>query len=290
MAAAPQWNGPVLDDHFHMDRAGRGLDAAAEFARAGGTDLVLVHKPTLRPPDRGLVAHEAAYAETLRLARAARDEVGLGVRVVLGPHPAHAVHLADEIGFDAASEDHLTAVDAALRLVEEGQAHGLGEVGRPHWPVSDEVWAWSNELLQEVLGRAADVGCPVQLHIEGEGEPGYRGVAEIARQAGFPLDRLIRHHAPPEIDDASCHGLVPSVIVGKGSVEIIEATWSQASHGCLLETDHLDDPDRPGAVLGPKTVPRRSNELLRRGILGEEALHRMHADLPDRLYGPTGRD
>ncbi len=28
-----------------------------------------------------------------------------------------------------------------------------------------------------------------------------------------------------------------------------------------METDFLDDPNRPGAVLGPKTVPKRTQKL-----------------------------
>ena len=39
------WKGPILDNHFHLDKSGRYLDAALDFKRAGGTDLVLVHKP-----------------------------------------------------------------------------------------------------------------------------------------------------------------------------------------------------------------------------------------------------
>jgi TatD-related deoxyribonuclease len=51
----------------------------------------------------------------------------------------------------------------------------------------------------------------------------------------------------------------------------------------LLETDFLDDPDRPGAVLGPKTVPRRSEWLRERGH--DEALRRCHVETPRRVYG-----
>ena len=28
-----------------------------------------------------------------------------------------------------------------------------------------------------------------------------------------------------------------------------------------METDYLDDPKRPGAVLGPRTIAKRTNEL-----------------------------
>ena len=38
---------PVTDDHIHIDPVnGRGLEAAKEFRRAGGTHLFLVSKPS----------------------------------------------------------------------------------------------------------------------------------------------------------------------------------------------------------------------------------------------------
>ena len=48
----------------------------------------------------------------------------------------------------------------------------------------------------------------------------------------------------------------------------------------------MDDPRRPGAVLGPKTVPKRTNQLLNMGI-EEELLWKAHKDLPEKLYGPA---
>jgi TatD-related deoxyribonuclease len=50
-----------------------------------------------------------------------------------------------------------------------------------------------------------------------------------------------------------------------------------------METDYIDDPDRPGAVLGPKTVPRRVRWLHEQGH--EEAIRTAHVDTPARVYG-----
>jgi TatD-related deoxyribonuclease len=59
-----------------------------------------------------------------------------------------------------------------------------------------------------------------------------------------------------------------------------------------METDYLDDPRRPGAVLGPKTVPRRTRELcdslLSDGWDEDEVTNLMtniHVDWPKALYG-----
>ena len=40
-----RWIGPILDQHMHLDRSNRFLDAVEEFVRVGGTAINLVHKP-----------------------------------------------------------------------------------------------------------------------------------------------------------------------------------------------------------------------------------------------------
>ncbi len=56
-----------------------------------------------------------------------------------------------------------------------------------------------------------------------------------------------------------------------------------------METDYMDDPRRPGAVLGPKTVPKRTQQLVASltgmGIDAEASLCAIHVDLPEALYG-----
>ncbi|MBT5121737.1 MAG: hypothetical protein HOM38_03315, partial [Euryarchaeota archaeon] len=50
MSSIQQWDGPIVDNHFHLNRKGLFLHAAGEFKRAGGTDLVLVHCPDFQSP------------------------------------------------------------------------------------------------------------------------------------------------------------------------------------------------------------------------------------------------
>ena len=52
----------------------------------------------------------------------------------------------------------------------------------------------------------------------------------------------------------------------------------------MLETDYLDDPKRPGAVLGPKTVPRKSLKSLQEGVISEEQFSKIHTDIPNFIY------
>jgi TatD-related deoxyribonuclease len=51
----------------------------------------------------------------------------------------------------------------------------------------------------------------------------------------------------------------------------------------LMETDFVDDPDRPGAVMGPKTVPRRVRWMQAEGY--DDAVRNAHVETPKRVYG-----
>ena len=109
-------------------------------------------------------------------------------------------------------------------------------------------------------------------------------MAEMASRAGLSHDRLIRHYSPPNVDSLITQGLTPSVLIGKGALDTLLDSAPRSSHGFFLETDYMDDLRRPGAVLGPKTVPKRTQQLIAAGI-DEELMWRAHVDLPNRLYG-----
>ncbi|MEL0100894.1 MAG: TatD family hydrolase [Euryarchaeota archaeon] len=277
------WNGPILDDHFHLNRNGRFLEAAKDFQRVGGTNLVMVHCPDFASPPTTRDGHKSSYQNTIDMAAEVR-ELGLGVRVILGPHPAAFAHQFDSLG-DRAEENYWNSIETALEFVHEGKAHGIGEVGRPHWPVSEEIWSRSNTLLLDTMSLAAKEGIPLQLHVEGESDETYGELALMADKAGLAREKLVRHYAPPDVSASNTHGLTPSVLAGSGSIEVIMDTFEKSSHGFMLETDYMDDLRRPGAVLGPKTVPKRTKQLLSAG-LDEEVLYRCHKDLPEHIYGP----
>ncbi len=288
-----RWTGPILDNHFHLNRNGRFLDAARDFKHVGGTDIVLVHCPDFSAPPTTKQGHTETYADTVKMAEEVRKEVGLGVRVVLGPHPAAFAHQftswieeSGEQGAERTIENYHDSISAAMHFVHEGKAHAIGEVGRPHWPVSERIWELSNSLLLETMHLAQQEGVALQLHVEGELETTYRDMASMAQEAGLAANRLVRHYAPANISQQVTQGVTPSVLIGKGAIEELMATVESCSHGFLLETDYMDDLRRPGAVLGPKTVPKRTMQLLDAG-LDEEFLWKAHQELAEELYGPS---
>ena len=157
-------------------------------------------------------------------------------------------------------------------------SRGLGDVYKR------QVWALSNELLDETMHLAAQEGLPLQLHVEGESDETYPDLAQRALKQGMDLRKLVRHYSPPDVRTTNTHGLTPSVLCGKGALERLIETHLDAKNGFFLETDYMDDPRRPGAVLGPKTVPKRTQQLLSAGV-DEEVMWNTHSELPALVYG-----
>jgi len=287
-----RWTGPILDQHMHLDRSNRFLDAVSEFTLAGGTGIMLVHKPNFSsdlPTD--LDGYRVAYSGTLSMAEEVRTAYGIEVGVILGPHPVVWENQIVPLGLKRATELHLAAVSLALDHIEAGDAVCLGEVGRPHYRVSDEIWDSANEMLREVMAMAAGAGTSIQLHVEDNGETTCQELATLCDEAGLARNRAIRHYAPANVGANFTHGLAATVSVGKGSVEAITATAASANAPWGMETDFLDDPRRPGAVLGPKTVPKRTQQLCTALQAADwdddkvsELLNSIHNDWPSQLY------
>ena len=287
-----RWDGPIWDTHIHLDLEARGLSAAQDFVNAGGTHICLVHKPTFSAglPD-SIEGVDAAYRQTLDLADQVRRKVGLDVRVVLGPHPVVWEKQIHTLGMETSTQLHLDSVELALNYCAEGEAVALGEVGRPHYPVSEEIWSAANAQLETVMRMGSQAGVPIQLHVEQNGTKTNAELAEICDRAGLPRSNAVHHYASANVNDTFTHELSSSVSMAKNSVSDLINTFSECTATWTMETDYLDDPNRPGAVLGPKTVPKRTQqlvgELLQLSTQNEveDLLMHVHSIWPSRLYG-----
>jgi TatD-related deoxyribonuclease len=309
-----RWSGPIYDGHFHLDRGGRYLAAVRDFVNTGGTGLCLVHKPSFDELPETIEGVESAYTDTISMADEVRVEFGILVRVILGPHPVVWAHQLESLGEERATELHLESVNVAIRHCKAGVAVGVGEVGRPHYPMSGHMAAAADELFEEVLRRCAKAAVPVQLHLEDDGITTTKSIAQICDTASMPRHRTVRHFAPPDISTQFTQGIACSVNMGRDSVvrlvesirreqiflrdKIIDSSLASLMTPWHMETDHMDDPRRPGAVLGPKTLPKRTHALGRilakpelQGGLGwspgevAELLWHMHHVWPSILYG-----
>jgi TatD-related deoxyribonuclease len=136
----------------------------------------------------------------------------------------------------------------------------------------------ANEVLTESLSRAKEVDAAAVLHTESATPEVMADLSRIAFNARFPKSRLVKHYGGPgALEDP--HGIVVSLISSSTNIKIA------AKSEFMLETDYLDDPQRPGAVMGPKTVPRKTHKALENNILSEDQVYNIHTRLPDSVYG-----
>lgn len=266
---------PVLDNHLHLDPAkGQGFAAVEEFVRLGGTHMLIVNKPSwhlgievAEGPD-----FDAVFETTLDIVAEATEMLPGRAWAVLGVHPTLISRLVSDRDFspDEAEAVMQAGLDHALEYVRDGRALAL-KSGRPHYETSDAVSAASNRILRHALSLGASAECAVQLHTEATED--LSDVAEWAVDAGLDPERVVKHYAAGELA-----GVTPSVMSERDRLR--RAAGSEVPF--LMETDFVDDPDRPGAVLGPKTVPRRVRWLLDEGY--EDAVHRAHVTTPAAVY------
>jgi len=267
---------PVLDNHLHLDpRHGQGISAVESFVNVGGTHLLIVNKPSWHldievdePAD-----FRAVFEETCSVVEDATAVLAGRAWPVLGVHPALISRLVDDRGLtpDAARELLCGGIDVAAEFVEAGRALAL-KSGRPHYEVPDAVWEASNAVIRHAFERAADIDCAVQLHTEATDD--LTDLASVARSVGLASNRVVKHYASGRLS-----GPTPSVMSDRDRLE----RAAESGEPFLMETDFIDDPDRPGMVLGPKTVPRRVRWLLESGH--EAAVHTAHVETPATVYG-----
>jgi TatD-related deoxyribonuclease len=270
-----EFDTPVLDDHLHLDAENQGLDAVRDFSRAGGTHLLVVNKPSWHlgvEPESG-PDFRPVFEETVRLVDAAREILDGDAWPVLGVHPGLVSRLVDEHGFtpEEARDLLCAGIDEAADVASEGRAVAL-KSGRPHYDVSDAVWEASNGVIRHACERAAEAGVALQLHTEATED--LTEVAVWAEDAGLAPEKVVKHYASGRLA-----GCTPSVMCEKDY--LTEAAEEGAPF--LMETDFVDDADRPGAVMGPKTVPRRVRWLLADGH--EETVRVAHVETPLAVYG-----
>ncbi len=268
---------------MHLDPInGIGLEAVRQFTKAGGTHLVLVGK-TLRDwgiHGLGLEDFKAGFEKTIKLSKSVNSGTDATALTVLGVHPSEFLAMIDTMGPERAYEVAIDVMEHLASLYLDNAIDGIGEVGRPHFPVDEEKWALSNRLMGEFLQVAARLDCPLQLHTEHFDEGKYLELGEMVRKNGNPR-KVIKHFSPPLTGSAEVAGVYPSIVSSKDSVK----KAISVSNRFLMETDYIDDISRPGAVMGPKTVPKRTNQFLENGVFSEEDVATIHEELVSELYG-----
>jgi TatD-related deoxyribonuclease len=273
---------PVLDNHCHLDRRAEYLGAVEAFWNAGGTHLNVVHKPDFGalPTDRP--GYRAMLEETCAIVDDIHAETQVRAFATIAPHPVDLVkHVENGLSVGEAEDLVRDGIDASAELVREGRAVALGEVGRPHFEVAPGVMEAANRLFEHALSLARDVDCAVVIHSESTTPQVCAEIADMAQRVGLSLDRVVKHYSPPLVLPEENHGLMPSVLASRKFCREAVAKGDRF----MLETDYLDDPRRPGAVMALTTVPKRSFGLLNDGSFTRDVLQRIHVDWPKAAYG-----
>jgi TatD-related deoxyribonuclease len=274
---------PVHDNHFHCRPDGwKGVAAAREFEAAGGTSIMHVRLPAYVATVEDFVRtceDHLAFSDTIR------RETGLTVWSAIGPYPLEPLKVAEAEGWEAAAAFARGCFDACAPFFEDGRAHCLGEVGRPHFDVDEAAWQHSNELLLYAMGVAHDAGVPIMLHTEHTQPATMAEFAGMADDAGLARQRVIKHYCGALVDEDEHHGVFPSIIAGRSN---IRKALAKHSDRFMLETDYIDEPTRPDVVMPCDTIPKRVLGFLQNGDLSEATAWRIGKEWPERFYGAPG--
>jgi len=270
----------ILDNHMHLRRDGRYIEAVKEFKMAGGTHLILCHMPMVDEVLKNK-SYMPSYQKTLDMAEEASNATDVKIFVTVGPYPADYLALNKKFGREKAKEIMFRGMEEAQHLCNEGMAIAIGEIGRPHFEVDKQAWDDSNEILSYGMKLAKEAGVAVVLHTESMGSDGFNEIAEMADRAGIERGKVVKHFSPPLITREENHGIFPSVLATEKAIR--EAI--KKGNRFFMETDYIDDPRRPGAVLGLKTVPKRVKKLMAEGVMSEEDVYKIHKENAEQVYG-----
>ena len=270
---------PVLDNHVHLQPNGRNVAAVKDFLKTGGTHLIVSHMPYYEIPVRSADDFRKAYEVTLRMTALARS-AGAVAFCTVGPYPVQLLELAESMPLNKATEIMKGGMELAAKLVKEGKAIALGEIGRPHFPVSEEIMAASNDILSYGMRLAKERSCPVVIHAESATPASMENLAQMADKVGLPREKVVKHYCGPLVTQEENHGVYPSVLATR---DMVQEALSKGDR-FLLETDFMDDLQRPGAVLAITTVPKRMRQLVEKGC-NAEVLWKVNKTNPERVYG-----
>jgi TatD-related deoxyribonuclease len=226
-------------------------------------------------------SYQSCYEETLHMAEEIRSTIpNVDVFVTVGPYPVDYLKLIEKFSREETITIMKKGMDEAARLCEEKKCIAIGEIGRPHFPVEEQIIQDSNKILRYGMQRAKEVEVPVVLHTERTTPEQCKELAEMGKEIGLSPERIVKHFATPLITFKENAGLMPSVLAGRKN--IVESLKKGSRF--MMETDYIDDPRRPGAVLGPKTIPRLTMKLLGEQVMSDEQSYRIHEEVPKKTY------
>ena len=207
----------------------------------------------------------------MEIAHKIQKETGVFTYTLLGVHPAEITVLSERMTPEKAAEIMMDGLSLAAGYVREGYAIGL-KSGRPHYEVSEKLAVLSNQILNHAFTLAADETCSIQVHAE---SGPCEDMVEMAKNAGLNHRKVIKHFATPKTP------LSASLIAKHESIPDL----CRQKRLFTMESDYMDENNRPGAVIGPKSVPRFTLRYLEQELITLDDVHRIHEEAPEKFYG-----
>ncbi len=272
---------PIVDHHCHLAPSGDGLRAVERFVAHGGTDLFVATQAYEPRVPLSVDDYRRQFETTIDLVGRIRNETSARAYAVVAPYPVDLVRAAGEVGLPAAVELHEASLELAGRLIRDRRAVALGEVGWPHFPIAPELSDAARRLFRRALGVARESACPVVVHADDLDGAGYRELAREAAAAGVPPGKVVKHYVREATGPDLAQGIGRSYLARRATTR---AALGEAPPW-FLETDYLDDPTRPGAVLDLATVPRRAREIADDPRGGSDRLWVPFVDSVEQVYG-----
>ena len=215
------------------------------------------------------------------MAKEIENKIDIGVFVTVGPYPVDYLKLLDKFDRKEAINIMKKGIDKAADFcIEYEKCIGIGEIGRPHFKVDPKIIDDSNDILLYGMKRAKEINVPVILHTESTTSNNCKEFVEMGKKVGLHSDKIVKHFSPPLINKNENYGLMPSVLASKKNIDIAAKKGTRF----MMETDYIDDPKRPGAVLGPKTIPKRTKYLIENNILTTDQTQIIHKVNPEKTY------
>lgn len=276
----------VSDAHAHVSPLGLGAETVAKrFKSVGGWFMALVSLPPNHYGfSMGLEGIIKSFESHVTECTRARGE-GIKVACLAGIHPAYVDELVRVAGSHRTNKV-LEIVEKALEYLRklrlDGRIDGLGEFGRPHYKTLPESVVVNEIALRKALEICKDTDSLIHLHTEQGGLATVASVDYLARLIGVLKNKVVFHHVSTSLaGTVEEFGYVMTVL---GHEDLLTNVLESKITNALVESDFIDDPRRPGAVMYPWDISREVGKLMSRGEYSE-TLTKYLIDNVVSLYG-----
>ena len=220
-----------FDNHMHLNKKGRYIEATIEFKKYGGTHLNFCPYTDIKEILKNK-SYTKCYENGLKIAKEAEEKTGVKIFLTVGPYPVDYLKMRNLVGRDKALNLMKKGMEEAQKMCQNGDAIAIGEIGRPHFTVDESVLNDSNSIMKYGMQLAKEIDVPVILHMEGANQKNMKEISEMARKVGIDVNKVIKHYSPPLIKKEENFGIFPSVIAkGKN----IEEAFKKVLVSCLKQ-------------------------------------------------------